>query len=187
LEGYTGLYNNALLSVYSGTQPATAETGLSGNTLLCAFQFSVPPFATVAFSGGYVYQIGSFVSSSVAPSASGIASFARATFATASAHSGAWTTSTAYVKGDIVSSNSSYWVCIAAGTSGATAPIGSNVLGFSDGVAVWNWINSVSQGVNLGDFTVGLTGASDMQLGNTTISTGTNVVSTSFRFQSPGS
>jgi hypothetical protein len=187
LQGYTGLFNNALLSVYSGTQPATAETALSGNTLLCAFQFAVPPFAAPLSSGGYSYQLGNFVATSVAPTASGIASFARCTFALATSHSGVWTTATSYVKGDIVSSNSSYWVCVVAGTSGATAPIGSGVMGFSDGACAWNWVNPVSEGQGLGDFSVGLTSSQDMQLGNTTISTGTNVVSTAFRLQTPSS
>lgn len=188
LSTYTGLYSNALLNIYSGTQPATAETALSGNTLLGTFQFASSPFATAVSSGGYSYQIGSFVSSSVSPAASGIASFSRATFALASSHSGAWTTSTAYTLGQIVTSNNSYWVCISAsGTSGATAPIGTSVFGFSDGVVAWNWINPVSQGQFLGDFTVGLTGSSDIQLGNTTVSTGTNIVVTQFRFQSPSS
>jgi hypothetical protein len=187
LAGYTNLFSNALLSIYSGTQPATAETALSGNTLLCTFQFAATPFATVTSSGGYSYQVGSFVSPSVSPAASGIASFARATFALNSVNAGAWTASTVYPYGTIVSSNNSYWVCVGAGTAGVTAPIGTNVNGVSDGGAVWNWINPVSTGQYLGDFTVGLSSSSDIQLGNTTISTGTNVVVTAFRFQTPSS
>ena len=187
LEGYTGLYKNALLSIYSGAIPATAETALSSNILLCSFQFTSPPFLTVVSSGGYTYQIGQFVSNSVAPVASGIASFARATFALAASHSGAWTTATPYTLGDIVTSNNSYWVCIVAGTSGGVAPLGANAMGVSDGVCAWNYINPVSAGQNLGDFSVGLTSSSDLQVGNTTISTGTNVVLTSMRFQTPSS
>jgi hypothetical protein len=40
------LFNSGTLNIYSGTQPATADTALSGNTLLASLTFAATAFGT---------------------------------------------------------------------------------------------------------------------------------------------
>lgn len=40
------LFNSGFLNIYSGTQPATADTALSGNTLLASFTLAATAFGT---------------------------------------------------------------------------------------------------------------------------------------------
>jgi hypothetical protein len=68
------LLDNGYLRIYSGTQPATADTALSGNTLLAELRFANPASGGAA-SGGLV----TFAAiSSVTAAATGTATFFRA-------------------------------------------------------------------------------------------------------------
>lgn len=42
------LCNAGIINIYTGTQPATADTGLSGNTLLVTLTFANPAFASAS-------------------------------------------------------------------------------------------------------------------------------------------
>ena len=68
------LLNNGYLRIYSGTQPATADTALSGNTLLAELRFNAT--AAPAASSG-VLTFNAFTPDSSAD-ATGTASFFRA-------------------------------------------------------------------------------------------------------------
>ncbi len=72
------LLNGGTLVIYSGTQPATPETALSGNTALATFTFAATAMGAPAASGGFMQGTLAFTATSVAPSASGTATFARA-------------------------------------------------------------------------------------------------------------
>lgn len=61
------------IKIYSGTQPADANTGLSGNTLLATFTLDVPAFGTA--SGGAVALGGT--PRTVTGAAAGTATWAR--------------------------------------------------------------------------------------------------------------
>jgi hypothetical protein len=186
LSFYTLLFKSASMVVWSGTQPSTPETTVTGgNTTLATFTFSTAPFSTFSNAAGFDVQTAAFVSNTVTPTNNGTATFARISFTLATSHSGAWTTAQAYTLGDIVTSNASYWLCIGAGTAGSTAPTGTNVLSFDDGGAVWTWIQTVTTGQTIGDFTVGTTTAYDVQVNSTTFSTLINQTITSFQLQSP--
>lgn len=63
----------AHIKIYSGTEPATADTALSGNTLLADFVLSDPSFG--AASNGVITLAGT--PKTVAAAASGTASFFR--------------------------------------------------------------------------------------------------------------
>lgn len=78
LDAVKALYNSGTLVFYSGTQPTTPETALSGNTALVTFTFSATAYGSDSFTSGNEQATASFVSSSVAPTASGTATFARA-------------------------------------------------------------------------------------------------------------
>jgi hypothetical protein len=41
-DAFARLLDNGYLRIYSGTQPATADTALSGNTLLAELRFAEP-------------------------------------------------------------------------------------------------------------------------------------------------
>jgi hypothetical protein len=43
-DAVTALLNSGILRLYTGTQPATADTGISGNTLLAQLTFGNPAF-----------------------------------------------------------------------------------------------------------------------------------------------
>lgn len=186
LSFYTLLFKSASMVIWSGTQPTTPETATTGgNTTLATFTFSTSPFSTFTNSAGFDVQTAAFVANTVTPTNNGTASFARISFTLATAHSGAWTTAQAYTLGDIVTSNSSYWLCIGAGTAGSTAPTGTNVLSFSDGAVTWAWIQTVATGQVIGDFSVGTTSAYDVQVNSTSFSTSINQTITSFQLTSP--
>lgn len=51
-DALSALLNNGYLRIYSGTQPATADTALSGNTLLAELRYSAT--AAPATSGGLI-------------------------------------------------------------------------------------------------------------------------------------
>lgn len=51
-DALSTLLNNGYLRIYSGTQPATADTALAGNTLLAELRFSAT--AAPAASGGLI-------------------------------------------------------------------------------------------------------------------------------------
>lgn len=73
-DSLTALFANGYLRIYSGTQPATADTALSGNTLLAELRFGATAFGS-ASSG--VLTANAITSDSSADN-SGTASFFRA-------------------------------------------------------------------------------------------------------------
>lgn len=162
---YALQFKSATVVVYSGTQPLTPETAIAGgNVALGTFTYATTPFGSYINSGGFNITTGAFVSTTITPSNAGTASFARVSFTLAASHSGVWTTGQAYTKGDIVTSNSSYWLCIVNGTAGATAPTGTSILGFDDGGSAWCWICPTSSGQSLVDMTVGATPGFEVQV-----------------------
>ena len=176
LSSFTPMFNNSVLTLYSGTPPATAETGLSGNTVLATYTFAATAFSTVSTSGGFDSQNGSFVSSTASPSNSGTVTFARATLV-----STVWAATTAYTVGAIVSKSSNYYACILSGTSASSGPTGTT-LAQIDGTTAWSYIGPTSGGTCLAQMTVGTSGT-DIILTNTSIQTGTTVTITSLAFQ----
>ena len=62
------------IKLYSGTRPATPATALSGNTLLATWTFDATPWTAGASDGVYTWAD---APQSVAPAASGTATFAR--------------------------------------------------------------------------------------------------------------
>ena len=106
LNSYTAMFNNATLSIYSGTPPGTAEASLSGNTLLVQYTFAATAFSTVSTAGGFDAQTASFVSSAVSPGNTGTATFGRVDVVPA-----AWGATTAYLRGAVVS-HSSRLLCV---------------------------------------------------------------------------
>jgi hypothetical protein len=66
------LMNSGLIRVYSGTQPATANTALSGNTLLATFTF-----AATAFTAPVAGLLTANTIASATAVATGTATFAR--------------------------------------------------------------------------------------------------------------
>lgn len=73
LDAYINSGGAAKIRIYSGTEPATADTALSGNTLLADFALSNPAFG--AASNGVITLNGTPLT--VAASATGTASFFR--------------------------------------------------------------------------------------------------------------
>ncbi len=168
------LYNAAVLTMYSGTQPATPETALSGNTALVAWTFSGPPFTEPTYGSSKMTATASLVQSSVNPSNNGTVTFARCVIT-----SSAWAVSTAYTYGTIRSANSNNYLCVGAGTSaGSGGGPSTTVEGIADGTVTWNYIGPTTSTV-LADYTVGTSGT-DIIVGTTTISVGTNVNISSF-------
>src|SRR5690349_10691813 len=68
------LFNNGYLRIYSGTQPATADTALSGNTLLAELRFNATAFP--AASSGILTA--NAITSDTSADNTGTASFFRA-------------------------------------------------------------------------------------------------------------
>lgn len=170
--------NGGLLRFYSGTQPATPETDLSGNTLLATLTFNNPAFGTPTFSSGQLSALASFVSGSVSPVTGGTTTWARGIIVA----SGAWAISTSYSFGQIVSQNNRYYVCCRAGTSASSGGPGSQTgFGYQDGTTqvngcAWNYIGPVPSGSTVtgyADFSVSQGVGSDIQLGQTLLSTNT--------------
>lgn len=69
--------NGGTLVMYSGVQPANADTALSSNTVLATFAFSATAFGTDSVVSGTEQATASFVSTTVTPTANGTATFAR--------------------------------------------------------------------------------------------------------------
>lgn len=178
LNSFTPMFNNATLTIYSGTPPATAETALSGNTQLVQYTFAASAFSTVTTSGGFDTQTAAFVSSTATPTNTGVATFGRVNFVSA-----AWAATTAYTRGAIVSAGSNYYVCILSGTSASSGPTGTG-LAQSDGTTAWSYIGPTSGGNCLCQLSVNTTNA-DILLANTNIQTGVTATITSLSFQVP--
>lgn len=180
LQAYTSLFNGAVMTIYSGTQPASPETALSGNTALVAFTFASPPFGSASFGSGFESQTASFVSSSVTPSNNGTATFARVVIS-----SSAWVANHAYSLGAIVNNGGNVYICVDPGTSaGSGGPSGTG-LGIQDNTAAWNYVcSNTSPNNTLCDLTVGTSGT-DVVIGSTSISTSVNVSITSAKIQLP--
>lgn len=73
-DALAALLNNGYLRIYSGTQPATADTALSGNTLLAELRFGATAFP--AASGGLLTA--NAITADSSADATGTASFFRA-------------------------------------------------------------------------------------------------------------
>ncbi|MCL5745166.1 MAG: hypothetical protein M1541_14785 [Acidobacteria bacterium] len=71
-DNVCALLNNGYLRIYSGTQPANADTALSGNTLLAELRFSAMAFAAAVAGQAVANAI-----ATVTAAASGTASFFR--------------------------------------------------------------------------------------------------------------
>src|SRR4051812_45897175 len=85
-------FKSASLVVYSGTQPATPEIAVTGgNVALATFTFASTPFSAYTNASGFNIMSGSFVATTVTPSNSGTATFARAFMKLVTSNSGAWT------------------------------------------------------------------------------------------------
>lgn len=173
------MLNNGSLVIYSGTQPASPETALSGNTALVTFVFATAAFAAPSFSTPNMQSTGSFVSSSVAPAASGTATFARATV-------WAWAASTAVVVGQYATNGGNLYQVTAAGTTASSGGPSGTTGSITDGTATWKYIaaSNTSAGQVVCDYTVGTSGT-DIVIGSTTISTGVNVSISSFVHKMP--
>lgn len=78
LAAITALLNSGTLVMYSGSQPATPETALSGNNVLATWTFTSSAFAAPSFGSGNETALANFAAASVAPTANGTVSFARA-------------------------------------------------------------------------------------------------------------
>lgn len=73
-DALSALLNSGYLRIYSGTQPANANTALSGNTLLAELRFAATA-APAAVSGLITFNA---ITSDTSADASGTASFFRA-------------------------------------------------------------------------------------------------------------
>jgi len=73
-DALSDLLDNGYIRIYSGTQPATADTALSGNTLLAELRFANP--ASGAASNGVITW--STITSDTSADATGTATFYRA-------------------------------------------------------------------------------------------------------------
>lgn len=181
LELINRMFSGASFTIYSGTQPTTPETALASNTALATFSFTTNPFGVPAFASGLMTAIGNLTAASQAPSASGTASFARATLTAT-----AWTATHATAYGAIVSSSGFFFLATGSGTTGSTAPsptggVNGSGEGILDGSVTWLCIgSSTGQGNVLADYTCGTTTGFDVQLGSTTITTGVPVNISSF-------
>jgi hypothetical protein len=175
LELIHQLYNSATLTFYSGTQPATPETALSGNTSLVVFTWSSTAFGTPTYGSSLMTATATFSSSTASPGSSGTTTFARATMPSTN-----WAVSHAYTYGTLVTNSSNFYICVGTGTSAGSGGPTTTAQGIVDGSATWNYVGATSgQGNVLADYTCG-TSATDIILGTTTITTGTNVTISSF-------
>lgn len=175
LELINRLFNGATLTLYSGTQPATPETALSANTALVSFVFSNPPFGGPTYGSSKMTATATFVAASVNPTNSGTTTFGRVTLAAS-----AWVSTHAYVYGAIVSNSGNFYLCAGNGTSASSGGPTATTEGILDNTVTWNYIGSTTgQGNVLGDYTCGTSGT-DIVLGTTTITVGTNCDITTF-------
>jgi hypothetical protein len=71
--------NSGLLRIYSGTEPATADTALSGNTLLAQLTFGATAFAAATASGADRIITANAITQDSSADADGTATFFRAT------------------------------------------------------------------------------------------------------------
>lgn len=173
------MLNMGSLVIYSGTQPSTPESALSGNTALVTFTFSASAFAAPTFSASNMQSAASFVSSSVAPSASGTAAFARATV-------WPWTASTAVAVGQYAVNGGNLYQATVAGTTASSGGPSGTTGSITDGTATWKYVaaTNTAAGQVVTDYTVGTSGT-DIVIGSTTISTGVNVSISSFVHKMP--
>jgi hypothetical protein len=178
LNSFTSMFNNATLSIYSGTPPGTAESSLSGNTLLVQYTFSPTAFGTVSTASGFDGQTASFVSSAVSPGNTGTATFGRVDVVPS-----AWAATTVYVRGAVVSHSSNYYRCVVSGTSASTGPTGTT-LGILDGTTAWDYIGPTTAGTTVCQMTVGISGT-DIIMASTAIQTGVTATITALSFQIP--
>jgi len=74
VDAMAALLNNGYLRIYSGTQPATADTALSGNTLLAELRFGATAFG----AGSAGVATANAITSDSSADATGTASFFRA-------------------------------------------------------------------------------------------------------------
>lgn len=174
LTAVNAMLNTSPLVFYSGTQPTTPETALSGNTALVTFTFAAAAFGAASFSASNEQETASFVATSVAPAASGTATFARASVWT-------WTASTAVAVGSYATNSSNLYVCITAGTTAASGGPTTTAASITDNTVTWKYVSAANNGTGhvVADYTIG-TSATDIVIGSTSINTGVNVTLSSF-------
>lgn len=174
------LFNGGNLIMYNNPIPATPETALAGtNTALCTFVFSAAAFAAPSGTAPNDAATASFVASSVTPGASGTVVFARATL-----KSVAWAANATYATlFTVVTNSSNFYILTKAGTAASSGGPSGTTNAVTDNSAQWAYYSATSGQNNvLSDFTVG-TSASDIIIGNTSITTTVQVTMTSFVLQ----
>jgi hypothetical protein len=77
LTALTGLCNSGSVRIYSGTEPATANTALSGNTLLAELTLNATAFGAPAASGADRVATANAITADTSADASGTATFFR--------------------------------------------------------------------------------------------------------------
>ena len=70
--------NSGFVRIYSGTEPATADTALAGNTLLAQLSFGTTAFATATASGADRIITANAITQDSSADADGTATFFRA-------------------------------------------------------------------------------------------------------------
>lgn len=176
ISGYTNLFNNAILSLWSGTIPATPETTATG-TQLFTFTFAATPFSTLTIVPPFDTLSATFTGPGTFLNA-GTAGYGRAVMAAPAAR----VNTTAYTRGNLVTASSNLYVCIAPGTTSGTSTLTTATYGIVDGTAAFDYVGVAAVSSVLADFTVGTSGT-DIVLGTTTITSGVTVTITSFKIQ----
>jgi hypothetical protein len=150
--------DGSIIWLYLGTANPASRVGqqLSQPTQWLPYQSYDATYPLVV-NGGNVYQsngavLGRSAASGAGPAGTGSA-IADSTMTwryicQTSGRSGlqtlTWTGSTAYVLGNTVANGSNYYVCVVAGTSGASSiPTGTSA-GIVDGGVTWNWYGIIS-------------------------------------------
>ena len=78
LSALAATLNSGLIRIYSGTEPATANTALSGNTQLAELTFGNPAFGTPAASGSDRIITANAITQDAGSDGDGTATFFRA-------------------------------------------------------------------------------------------------------------
>jgi len=182
LQNVTNLLDGGTLQFFSGTAgtigPATPESATTG-TLLATFTFANPAFGAASFSSPNEQLTANFVSSTVTPVASNTVGYARALI-----NAPAWTASTAFSVGQLVTNSSKIFQCIAAGTSASSGGPTATTPAITDGTVTWKFIMATPATLAVADFTVN-TSSADIIVGSTSLSTGVQVTITSFTLTIP--
>lgn len=172
LAAICALLNSGTITLYQGAIPISPESAIGSQVKLAPFTFGTAAFGSPAYTSQQEVANANLAASSVTPSAAGVACFARAMN---SAGNGVvadltvgsvWAPSAPVIAGQYVVSGGNTYVCTSAGTTGTSGPSGTGT-SITDGTAVWTWNN---------------TGAPDIVMQNTSLSTGVPVTVQSCAF-----